>query len=117
MRRILLVLILGVFFTVSQGALAGAATSTPPEVRGTYTYKTGGMAVTVGYICPGNTFTWGADPYANYYALVTKGKSWTSMTRHAPWKLDASLFEYYGVHLSDQANAVLTNDAATIACS
>jgi hypothetical protein len=116
MRRFLLVLLLGVLFTVSQSALAGAATSPGPEVHGTYTYHAGGSAITVGYMCAGYTFFWGTDPNPNFYALVTKGKSWTSMTRHEAWKLDASLYEYFGVHLTDQANKVLANDAATVVC-
>ena len=102
---------------LATGGAAGAAKSdVPPQVQGTYTYRDGGMTITVGYICPGYTFSWGTDPYANYYAQATRSKSFMSMTRHAAWKLDLSMQEYLGLTLSPEAYDVLANDASTIAC-
>ena len=110
---------MGAILATSAAGVAACApkSNTPPEVLGTYTYHDRGYVVTVGYMCPGYTFQWGTDPYANYYALVKGSKVSMSITRHAAWKLDLSMQEYFGLTLSPQAYQVLANDAATIACS
>ena len=114
------VLVMGVLLAAANAAAAGAAkntTSSTSQVLGTYTYSDTGNRITVGYICPGYVGAWGVDPYANYYAQL-RSKSWTmSITRHAAWKLDVSMYEFWGVHLSPQAYDSLAATAATAACS
>jgi hypothetical protein len=119
MRRLTSALLLGLVLAVSSVSTAGAAKPTSNSaIQGTYTYRDAGFSITVGYVCPGYTSVWGSDPYANYAATVTKG-GWATATmmRHAPWKLDLSLYEFYGVHLSEKASQVLAYDAATIRCA
>ena len=76
--------------------------------------------MTVGYICPGwyNPAFGAPDPWANYYGRVDpRGRGWPiAITRHSPSKLDVSLSEYTGVHLTDQALQVLADDAVTVVC-
>ena len=120
MRRFLAILVMGMLLAVANVAAAGAAkntTSSTSQVLGTYTYSDGGNRITVGYICPGSVGAWGVvDQYANYYAQL-RSKSWTmSITRHAAWKLDVSMYEIWGVHLSPQAWASLEGTAATASC-
>jgi len=120
MRRFICTLVLGLLLALSSGAVAGAAKVGPVDaaVYGTYSYRDpAGFKVTVGYICPGSMTIYGIDPYANYYAYVSQGRGGGSIMRHAPWKLDLSLQELWGVHLSDRAYEVLSNDYATISCS
>jgi hypothetical protein len=120
MRRLTLILLLGVLFAVANGAMAGAAPKGGnAAIQGTYTYRDQGYSVTVGYICPGGyTSIYGADLLADYAATVTKpGTARLTVMRHDPWKLDASLYALYGMHLSPKAFEVLANDAATIACT
>src|SRR6476469_8016191 len=119
MRRIILPLLLGVLLALATGSVAGAAKRTSStDIQGTYTYRDGGSSITVGYVCPGLQTIWGADLLPNYAATVKKsGTATITIYRHAPWKLDASLSEILGLHLSDQAYQVLDNDAATIPCS
>ena len=104
---------------VSGASVAGAAKKTSnTSIQGTYSYRDSGFTVTVGYVCPGYTSVWGTDPYANYAAIVTKGGGADgTIMRHAPWKLDVSLNDFYGLHLSEKAYQVLDYDAATIACT
>ena len=117
MRRIVLTLLLGGLLAVSMAAPAAARKGNlPSEVQGTYTYNQDGRSITVGYVCPGWTNVWGTDPYANYYAYVSKGQWAISISRHAPWKLDVSLQELLGLRLTEKAYQVLENDAATIPC-
>ena len=98
----------------------GGRNDIPPEVQGTYSYRdrASGSTVTVGYICPGDYLTFGGyDIYANYWGRVESREKWkSSITRHAPWKLDGSMQEYFGLRLSAEALQVLRDDAATIPC-
>lgn len=57
-----------------------------------------------------------ADAKSPFEAVIA-GNGHDAVTRHAARKLDASLYEHFGVHRSDQANAVIANDAATVTCS
>jgi hypothetical protein len=122
MRRLTFIILLGVVLTVSTSTVAGAAKVTvPPQVQGTYTYRDQGTGstVTVGYVCPGVALPgWYADPWAIYYAQIQRqgNKFGVSVTAHAPWKLDVSMYQYYGVHLAPEAFQVLGGVAATTAC-
>jgi hypothetical protein len=118
MRRLILALLLGVLLAISTGSVAGAAKKPSTyDIQGTYTYHDQAFSITVGYVCPGLTTIWGADLLANYAATLKKsGSPPITVMRHAPWKLDVSLNEIFGLHLPEQAYQVLANDAATIAC-
>jgi len=118
MRRFICVVLLGFLLALSTAATAGATkiNGAGAEVYGTYSYRDGGYKVTVGYICPGYQGILGTDPYANYYAYVSQGRGGSSVMRHAAWKLDLTLQEFWGVHLSDRAYQALDDTAATTAC-
>ena len=76
------------------------------------------MTITVGYMCPRPYFRLGYGSLCQRLHAGERKKKWTlSLTRHAARKLDASLFQAVGVHLSAKACHARTNDAATIACS
>ena len=60
----------------------------------------------------------GPDINPNYWGKIEgRGNKMTvAVTAHAAWKLDVTMYQYYGVHLSPEAFQVLNNDAATIPC-
>ena len=117
MRRLLGVLVVGFLLIVANGVAAAAAPRPPSDLQGTYNYRDGGYSITVGYICPGLVTIWGIDPYPNYAAQVRSNRATVTITRHAAWKLDISMQEVWGAHLTPKAYDALAEAAATANCS
>jgi hypothetical protein len=101
-------------FVTGGAALAARNTGLPATAVGTYTYKDNPLTISVGYDPCGITIPGIPD---DIIGVTERNKSHINFGAHGVAKVDALLFEYYGVHLSQKASDTLFQDHVLYTCT